>query len=122
MKSIGPCEICEKVRPCNDIHHDMVDLGPVQLYHFKQKVFLKPNKKSFEAPAGKFRIVGFDMKKLFGGDKEIYIPVNYLEDFTKKKDAVIQILSLREKIKSDSEQQYFLYNDKGYMKKISNNM
>jgi len=115
MKSIGPCEICDKVLPCNDIHHDMLDLGPVLLYHFKRNTFLNPNRKSFRASKGKFLIVGFDMKKLFGDDT-VFVPVNYQQEFSKKTEAINKITFLRKKQdNSKSQQQYFLFNDRGFL-------
>jgi len=122
MKSMGPCEICKKVRPCNDITHDMLELGPVLLYHFKRNVFLNPNKKSFLASKGKFLIVGFDMKRLFGDDTTVFVPVDYHQEFSNKKEAVNKVISLRKKQKPDdskSQQQYFLFNDKGFLEKIT---
>jgi hypothetical protein len=121
MRSYGPCELCRNVRSCNNIHHEMLELGPVLLYHFKSNVFLKPDKKSFTAPKGKFLIVGFDMKRLFGDDNDVFVPVNYHQEFSEKTKAMNMVKSLREKQKkvSKSQQNYFLFNDKGFPEKIN---
>lgn len=120
-KSVGPCEVCEKVLPCNDVHHDMLDLGPVTLYHFQKSEFLKPDKKSFQAPKSHYRIVGFDLKRVFGDDAIVIVPVNYLNDIKEKADASKQIASLRGKVQNTegSEQVYYLFNEKGYLEKIN---
>jgi hypothetical protein len=121
MKSYGPCEICRNVRPCNDLHHELLELGPVLLYHFKRDVFLKPDKKSFQAQKGKFIIIGFDMKKLFEDDNTVFVPVNLHQEFSEKTKAVNKVISLRKKQKQDSksQQNYFLFNDKGFLEKIN---
>lgn len=120
IKSIGPCEICDKVRPCNDFKHNELELGPIILYHFKRDMFLNPDKKSFQAPKGKFLIIGFDMKKLFGDENIVFVPVNYKQEYNEKTKAIKEVISLRKKQEDNkSKQQYFLFNDKGYLEKIN---
>lgn len=114
LRSYGPCELCRNARLCNNIRTNMLDLGPVRIYHLKTDVFLKPDKKSFQASKGKLLIVGFDIQKLFGTDKDLFIPVNYHQEFTDRTTAVSKLKSLRKKQKSDSQQYYFLFNEKGY--------
>ena len=110
LRSYGPCELCRNVRSCNNIRTNMLDLGLVRIFHFKSEFFLKPDKKSFKASEGKFLIVGFDMKKLFGTDKDVFVPVHYYEEFSDRTKAVSKVKSLRKK----SDPYYFLYNDKGF--------
>jgi len=118
MKSFGPCEICGKERPCNDIRQKMLDLGFVELFYIKKDAFLNPEKKSFYAPAEMYRIIGFNLKKSRELDTEVIVAVNYKKDFTDIDDAKDMINELRSGSENDADQQYFLFNSDGYMQRI----
>jgi len=119
MKSYGPCEICNKTAPCNDIHHDMLELGPVKIYIFKKNVILNLKKQSFYAPKGKYRIVGFNLEHIRETKNRDIVPVNHTEDFKDKQKAIEHIKQLRKDHENDDNQQYFPYNDEGYIQKIN---
>ena len=118
MKSIGPCEICNKVRPCNDIRQEMIDLGLVELFNIKKDAFLNPEKPSFYAPADMYRIIGFNLKQGREMDNKVIVAVNYKEDFTDINEAREKVKELRSGLDSDADQKYFLFNSKGYMERI----
>lgn len=119
MKSYGACEICNKTAPCNDIHHDMLELGRVKIYIFEKNVFLNPGEKSFHAPKEMYRVIGFNLEQIRQTKDKDMVPVNHTEDFKEKEKAIEHIKQLRSDHRKDENQQYFLFNDEGYMQKLN---
>lgn len=118
VKSMGPCELCELQRPCNDVHHSLLDLGPVHLYKMDANVFLNPHEPEFHAPKQQYRIIGFNLQKIQKQEGYVIIPVNHTEDHADIKKAREHVLNLRGKTKQDSKQHYFIFNDQGFMEKV----
>lgn len=118
MKSVGPCEICKQIVPCNDVHHDMLSLGSVELHIIEKTSFFNPEKPIFYAPVDMFRIIGFDLKQVRENEDYVLVPVSYKEDFKDIVEARKQVKELRGKVRADSSQKYFLFNSEGYMERI----
>jgi len=118
MKSYGSCEICNKTMLCSDMHRDMFELGAVKIYNFEKNIFLNPEEQSFYAPKGMYRIIGFNLEQIRQTKDMDMVPTNHTEDLKEKEKAIEHIKKLRKEHKEDKNQQYFLFNEKGYMERI----
>jgi hypothetical protein len=119
MKNYGSCEICNKTTICSDIQQDIIELGLVKIYFFEKSVFLNPEEQSFYAPKGKCRVVGFNLEQIRQTKNMDIVPVNHTEDFKDKEKAIEHIKQLRKDHMGDENQQYFLFNENGYMQEIN---
>lgn len=118
LKSFGPCECCGQQRLCNDIKSDMLELGGVELFPVKQELFLKSGVKNslMKATRGKYRVLGFNLKKSFGNG--LVVAVSVLdEQYDSWKCAGKRVLQLRKQTKK-KDLVYFLYDSKGLLTKI----
>jgi hypothetical protein len=118
-RSLGPCELCDKVSACTDLKGEvMEEAGDVVLYPTTGKEVFKQKGSCFKAPKGKIAIFGFDLAEIWRAKEDCLVAVNLVKEFAieKKPAAAKQILKLRESAKR--EQMYFLYDDKGNILKL----
>lgn len=114
LRSHGNCEACGKMHFCTNLFPEALSLGPVTIFIVDRKSFMRPTQMSFFAPKGKLRVVGFQTSTVFGDTTTVFVPVNYLQDFSSRTVASRTIRKLQRQTKA-ADQIYFLHDENGRM-------